>query len=206
MTDHIFAQFSSVETCSVPQSSFQLDLSQMGSILRKAGPHSLVLIDEFGKGTSPASGIALLTAALKKFAASESKVVCTTHFLEIFSMGLLSEEHEGIRTLQMSVQISSDTDGSAVPLFRLDKGVANSSAGLVCAKMAGVEQSIIDRAHDIIVKVQNGESVEPRVEILRERLGWSSYARAALQRFLVTEWKNATDDQIEMMLTMVGRN
>jgi len=77
ITDQILARFSSVETCSVPQSSFQLDLTQMGSILRRATPHSLVvsqsiltntkratwsltislsfivqIIDEFGKGTT----------------------------------------------------------------------------------------------------------------------------------------------------------
>lgn len=51
VTDHLFAQFSSIETCSVPQSSFQYDLSQMGSILQRATATSLVLIDEFGKGT-----------------------------------------------------------------------------------------------------------------------------------------------------------
>lgn len=43
VTDAILARFSSVETCSVPQSSFQLDLTQMGSILRRATPHSLVV-------------------------------------------------------------------------------------------------------------------------------------------------------------------
>jgi DNA mismatch repair protein MSH5 len=50
VTEQILARFSSVETCSVPQSSFQLDLSQMGAILRRSSSTSLVLIDEFGKG------------------------------------------------------------------------------------------------------------------------------------------------------------
>jgi DNA mismatch repair protein MSH5 len=48
--DQIFAQFSRVETCAVPQSSFQLDVTQMGNILRKSTSRSLVLLDEFGKG------------------------------------------------------------------------------------------------------------------------------------------------------------
>jgi DNA mismatch repair protein MSH5 len=52
VTQQILARFSSVESCSVPQSSFQLDLSQMGSILRRSNSSSLVLIDEFGKGKS----------------------------------------------------------------------------------------------------------------------------------------------------------
>jgi DNA mismatch repair protein MSH5 len=51
IVDQILSQFSTVETCAVPQSSFQLDLTRMSSIMRLATPSSLVLIDEFGKGT-----------------------------------------------------------------------------------------------------------------------------------------------------------
>ena len=50
ITDQILARISTVETCAVPQSSFQLDLTQMGAILRRSTQFSLVLIDEFGKG------------------------------------------------------------------------------------------------------------------------------------------------------------
>jgi DNA mismatch repair protein MSH5 len=103
ITDQILARFSTIETCSVPQSSFQLDLTKMGSILRRATPHSLVLIDEFGKGTSPASGIALLTAALRRLVSIQCKVICTTHFLEIFSLGFVHDGHDGIKALQMTV-------------------------------------------------------------------------------------------------------
>lgn len=49
LTDQILARISSVETCAVPQSSFQLDLTQMATILSRSTENSLVLIDEFGK-------------------------------------------------------------------------------------------------------------------------------------------------------------
>jgi DNA mismatch repair protein MSH5 len=52
VVESILAKFSAIETCSVPQSSFQLDLTSMGTILRRAGPNSLVIVDEFGKGAS----------------------------------------------------------------------------------------------------------------------------------------------------------
>jgi DNA mismatch repair protein MSH5 len=52
ITDQILARINTVETCAVPQSSFQLDLTQMGTILRRSTPYSLVLVDEFGKGKS----------------------------------------------------------------------------------------------------------------------------------------------------------
>ena len=51
VVDRLLSQFSIVETCGVPQSSFQLDLTRMGSVLRSATAYSLVVIDEFGKGT-----------------------------------------------------------------------------------------------------------------------------------------------------------
>jgi DNA mismatch repair protein MSH5 len=51
VTDQILARIASVESCAVPQSSFQLDLTQMAVILRQSTAKSLVLIDEFGKGT-----------------------------------------------------------------------------------------------------------------------------------------------------------
>jgi len=56
VTEQILARFSAFETCSVPQSSFQLDLSQMGSILRRSSTNTLVLIDEFGKGRIGSNG------------------------------------------------------------------------------------------------------------------------------------------------------
>lgn len=50
VTEQILARFSTAETSSVPQSSFQLDVSQMVYLIRRAGPRALVIIDEFGKG------------------------------------------------------------------------------------------------------------------------------------------------------------
>ena len=212
----------------MPQSSFQLDLSNMGSILRQAGPHSLILMDEFGKGTSPASGISLLVAALRHFAKKHSKVFCTTHFLEILTTSvedhgktLLCDNENGISALQMAVQLPSKSTNNqegdssddnkqssteyAVPLFRLERGVAESSAGLVCANMAGVKRPIVDRAEEIIDTLRNGRPIEPLMEIFRQQLeAWPISARRALCIFVNnTDWKNATDEQVEELLAMV---
>lgn len=55
VSDQLLVRFSASETCAVPQSSFQLDLTQMGNILRRATRNSLVIVDEFGKGTFESS-------------------------------------------------------------------------------------------------------------------------------------------------------
>jgi DNA mismatch repair protein MSH5 len=204
--NQIFARFSTVETCAVPQSSFQLDLSEMGTILRRAGRGSLVVIDEFGKGTSPASGIALLAAALKKLASNEfCKVICTTHFLEVFSMCLLSDGVDGVKALSMDVQIPETTKDTAAPLFKLKEGVASSSAGLVCAEMAGVKRAVIDRAAEIVAAVKGRRQVQPLAEILRGNLFLSESAKDTLDQFVRTDWTKASDNDIDRFLHKVHR-
>lgn len=217
ITDQILARFSTTETCSVPQSSFQLDLTQMGSILRRATPHSLVLIDEFGKGTSPASGIALLTAALQRLASIQCKVLCTTHFLEIFSLGFVQDGYDGIKALQMTVHVSSERSGQiksslhhdsivATPLFILEEGVADSSAGLACAKLAGVKPSILERAHEILEAIKHRKKVQPLVEILRGRLfSGNDHAKDMLLQFLHTDWNNASECEIDQFLSKIAK-
>lgn len=206
ITDQILARISTVETCAVPQSSFQLEMTQMGSILRKATPFSLVLVDEFGKGTSPASGIAVLTAVLKKLAEMKCKVICTTHFLEIFSLGLIRDGVAAMKAFQMEVQIPKTNDGHARPLFKIKPGVAESSAGLVCAEKAGVHKSIIGRANEILGALQSGCQVGAVEEILNPPLDVSADAREALNMFFqVDDWQNATSETVRRLVHHVSR-
>ena len=203
IVDQIIARFGSVETCAVPQSSFQLDLSQMGTALRRATPNTLVIIDEFGKGTSPASGIALLTAALKRFSTIQCKVICTTHFLEIFSMRLIIDGEKGIKALRMAVHIPGHSGEDAVPLFALEEGVASSSAGLVCAKIAGVKEAVITRANEIVQAVKERRKVQPLVEILRGHLDLSSVTKEVLSEFIQTNWQEASKESINLFICKV---
>ena len=203
IVDQILARFGSVETCAVPQSSFQLDLSQMGTALRRVTPNSLVIIDEFGKGTSPASGIALLTAALKRYSTIQCKVLCTTHFLEIFSMGLIVNGENGIKALRMAVHIPGHSDDDAVPLFVLEEGVASSSAGLVCAKIAGVKEAVISRANEIVQAVKERRKVQPLVEILRCHIDLATVSNDVLSEFIRTNWQEASKESINLFICKV---
>ena len=197
ITDQIMARISSVETCAVPQSSFQQDLTQMATILRRSTPRSLVLIDEFGKGTTPSSGIAALTAALRKLSSIGCKVVCTTHFLEMFSLGLLVDGKKGIKTLQMAVHVPTTDGDDPVPLFRLEEGAAKSSAGLVCARMAGVREDVVSRADKILAALRGGRPVQPLSSSQNRNHALQPAARDALKLFLgVDSWAGASDQEL----------
>ena len=92
LVDRIFTRIESLETCTVAQSTFSIDLNQMAAALRRCTRRSLLLIDEFGKGTAPADGMALLVAMVKSLVAHPNPLfVATTHFLEIFETKLLDE-------------------------------------------------------------------------------------------------------------------
>lgn len=196
--DQIVARINNIETCAVPQSSYQLDLTQMATILNRSTRESLVLIDEFGKGTSPLSGISVLTAALKKLSKIQCKVICTTHFLEIFSLGLLKDGDEGVRVLQMAVHVpDSDDNDDAVPLFKLEHGLAKSSAGLVCAKLAGVHVDVLSRANEILGALKNGNQVKPKSSNLNSNSVFQPASKAAIRHFLSIEsWKHQPKHEI----------
>ena len=205
LTDQICARICTTESCSVPQSSFQLDLTQMASILLKATPKSLVLIDEFGKGTSPASGIAILGAALKRLAEIKCKTVCTTHFLELFSMGVIQDGVDGIKARRMAIHLPSDNEDGASPLFKLEDGVASSSAGLICAKKAGVSSKVVDRAKDIIQSMRERRQIDPLEEATPEVI-ISSAERDILHHYLsVDAWQNASEEDLRILIQNVAR-
>lgn len=191
ITDQILARISSIETCAIPQSSYQLDLTQMATILNRSTSKSLVLIDEFGKGTSPLSGISVLTAAIKKLLKIKCRVICTTHFLEIFSLGLLKDGEDGIQVLQMAVHVPDSNDDDAIPLFKLERGLAKSSAGLVCAKIALVHEDVLSRANEILGALKNGNQVKPIPSTLNSNSVFQPAAKAALRQFLsIDSWKD----------------
>jgi DNA mismatch repair protein MSH5 len=207
VTDQIFARVSTTETCSRPQSSYQLELTEMASILLKATPKSLVLIDEFGKGTNPASGIAILGAALKKLSTIRCKTVCTTHFLELFTMNVIVDCKDGIRARRMTIHLpKGDEEDGAAPLFKLEDGVASSSAGLVCAKNAGVAHAVIDRAKQIIQIMRARKIIRPLPEATKQQVPTVSESEKEMLKHFVSmdSWERSNDEDIMKLLQLLA--
>ena len=206
IVDQIFARICTVETCAVPQSSFQLDLTEMGSIFLKATSSSLVLIDEFGKGTSPASGIALVGAALKELSKLGCMTVCTTHFLELFSMNIIDDQTCGFKARRMAIQLPSSDEESATPLFKLEDGVASSSAGLYCAKRAGLDHKIVDRAKEIIKTIRGRCKILPLPEAVSRIFELSTEEREMLLLFFsVDSWEGASEEELRTLIQKISR-
>lgn len=120
-------------------------------------------------------------------------------------MGLIHDGVDGIKALRMAVHIPSTVEEAAEPLFMLEEGVASSSAGIVCATMAGVKQAVIVRASEVVEAMKQRRKVQPLVEILRGSLDLSSIAKSVLVEFVKTEWSAASESDIDQFLSKVSK-
>ncbi|KAK6149277.1 hypothetical protein DH2020_016802 [Rehmannia glutinosa] len=163
LTDRIFCAMGS-KFMTAEQSTFMIDLQQVGMMLRHASSHSLCLVDEFGKGTLSEDGIGLLGGTINSFASCDNppKVMLSTHLSEIFENGYLLESSK-IKYYTMSVLSPDDkcTDvEDIVFLYRLVPGRARLSYGLHCALLAGVSEEVIKRAASVLLAIGNNKNVE----------------------------------------------
>jgi DNA mismatch repair protein MSH5 len=161
LTDRIFTRISSLESVSSQHSSFSLDLNQVSQMLANSTSRSLCLIDEFGKGTSPIDGIALLATTIKHFVNKPSKSLFVLHFTEVMHEDILSTTIKSkLNTFKMETYThpinKEDIDGlnsledlqkeereyESTPLFKLKLGTAESSEGIPCARTAGNSNSL----------------------------------------------------------------
>ncbi|CAL9187493.1 unnamed protein product [Musa hybrid cultivar] len=157
ITDRIFCAMGN-KPMTTEQSTFMIDLHQVGMMLRQATSHSLCLMDEFGKGTLTEDGIGLLGGAINHFANYEHppKVLLCTHLTEIFDKDCLPQS-ENIKFYTMSV-LKTDNNCTSTEdiifLYRLVPGQAPLSYGLHCARLAGVPEEVVERAADILEMVK----------------------------------------------------
>jgi len=125
LTDRIFTRVVTKESGAVPQSSFMIDLSQVASMLRLATPKSLLIIDEFGKGTLAADGVGLLCGSLSYLATGfgctngsgkvrtpPPRVLLATHFTEVLKTKYLPR-NEYLAFYTMAVALGDGEGGGS---------------------------------------------------------------------------------------------
>jgi DNA mismatch repair protein MutS len=135
-----------------------LEMSEAAAILKKATPRSLVLIDEIGRGTSAAEGLALASAIAKHLIHSNrSCVLFATHYHEIIKSPLLlapiniESTFDNSSYIQMAcTDAEIHDDGSVVLIPKVRSGVATHSYALPVAALAGIPESVItDAKHQL---------------------------------------------------------
>ncbi|KAI8150273.1 DNA mismatch repair protein MutS [Fennellomyces sp. T-0311] len=171
ITDKIFSCMQTVETVSMLQSAFALDIQQLAQAVHYATDRSLVLIDEFGSGTESTDGASLLCATLGYFLHKEDlcpKIIAITHFHELLSRDIITPEDNRISFLSMEIlntQVTgenTETMEEVVFLYKVVPGSqARNSYGAWCASIAGVPTPVVKRALEISSTIYSGGTLKP---------------------------------------------
>ncbi|XP_057690653.1 mutS protein homolog 5 isoform X6 [Corythoichthys intestinalis] len=161
--DAIFTCMPGKESVSLGLSTFMTDLKQMSQALNSSTGNSLVLIDEFGKGTNTVDGLSLLAATVShwlKMAPSDvPHVLLATNFHSLLQLGLLPTSSM-LSLLTLETALDGD---ELVFLYQLKPGICQSSYAANVARLAGLPANIVQRGVDVSELYRTGKAI-PRVD------------------------------------------
>jgi len=154
--DRIFTRIGAGDDLSRGQSTFMVEMSETANILHNATEHSLVLMDEVGRGTSTYDGLSLARAAAVHLAASSrSYTLFATHYFELTE---LAGEYPSIANVHLdAVEFHDKKLGEQLVFMHAVKdGPANRSFGLQVAALAGLPKSVIADARRTLAELERG--------------------------------------------------
>jgi len=147
IVDKIFCRVGASDNLARGESTFLVEMTETANILRQATQKSLVIMDEVGRGTSTEDGLSIAQAVSEHLLNNTGcRTFFATHYHELTRL-----EHKNIRMLFMDV---SEEQGTVVFLRKVKEGAAQNSYGIHVAKLAGVPQTVTQRAEEILASIR----------------------------------------------------
>ena len=151
--DQIFTRMGSSDDTAGGRSTFMVEMTETANILNNATEHSLVLMDEVGRGTSTFDGLSLAWSSATFLAQQlKSYSLFATHY---FEMTQLAEDYENCINVHLS---ATEYEDRIIFLHNVLEGAASQSYGLQVAKLAGVPDKVINLAKTILKKLEDQEN------------------------------------------------
>ncbi len=152
MVDRIFTRIGASDNLARGRSTFLVEMSEVATILNLATPHSLVLLDEVGRGTATFDGLSLAWAVVEYLATqAQPWTLFATHYHELTE---LEQWLSGLRNVHVSVR---EAGSEIVFLRRVEPGPADKSYGIEVARLAGLPRRVIERAREILHQHEQSE-------------------------------------------------
>jgi DNA mismatch repair protein MutS len=155
--DKIFTRIGASDNISLGESTFMVEMNETSSILNNLSNRSLILLDEIGRGTSTYDGISIAWAIsefLHEHPLFKAKVLFATHYHELNEM---AGSFPRIKNFHVSIK---EINNQIIFLRKIVPGGSEHSFGIHVAKMAGMPQTIIKRANDLLAILEKSHSHE----------------------------------------------
>jgi len=159
--DKIFTRVGASDNISQGESTFMVEMNEAANILNNISDRSLVLFDELGRGTSTYDGISIAWAIIEflhEHPKYRAKTLFATHYHELNEM-----EHSFRKIKNFNVSVK-EVNNKVVFLRKLVKGGSNHSFGIQVGKMAGLPQSVIKRAGEILKQLENDRDNNGKIQ------------------------------------------
>ena len=154
IVDRIFCRVGASDNLAKGESTFLVEMTETANILRTATQRSLVIMDEVGRGTSTEDGLAIARAVSEYLLDNiKCKTLFATHYHELTRM-----EHPMLKKLCLKI---NEQNGAVVFMRKVCEGVTENSYGIHVAKLAGIPQTVIDRANVILSHIQQTAAQKP---------------------------------------------
>ncbi len=154
IVDRIFTRVGASDDLSSGQSTFMVEMTEVSNILRNATSRSLLILDEIGRGTSTFDGLSIAWAVIEHIADKNklgAKTLFATHYHELTE---LEGKIPGLNNYCVAVK---ENGRDIVFLRKIIKGGADKSYGIHVARLAGVPDSVIDRADEIVSELSDND-------------------------------------------------
>ncbi|MDO4307729.1 MAG: DNA mismatch repair protein MutS [Eubacteriales bacterium] len=154
IVDRIFTRVGASDDLASGQSTFMVEMTEVANILRNATSRSLLILDEIGRGTSTFDGLSIAWAVVEHISNTKlcgAKTLFATHYHELTE---LEGKLPGVNNYCIAVKEKGD---DIVFLRKIVKGGADKSYGIQVAKLAGVPDSVINRAKELVEELSNAD-------------------------------------------------
>jgi len=155
--DKIFTRVGASDNISSGESTFMVEMNETASIVNNLSNRSLVLLDEIGRGTSTYDGISIAWAIaeyIHQHPKNKAKTLFATHYHELNEM---ANHFSRIKNFNVSVK---EQNNKIIFLRKLAMGGSEHSFGIHVARLAGMPKQVVDRASDILIKLEKNHETE----------------------------------------------
>jgi DNA mismatch repair protein MutS len=158
--DRVFSRVGAADDLARGRSTFMVEMVETAAIINQATPKSLVILDEIGRGTATFDGLSIAWAVLEHLHESNRcRALFATHYHELTALAA------SLPQLACATMKVKEWKGDIIFLHEVLAGAADRSYGLQVAKLAGLPDSIINRAREVLAKLESHRNQQPALDI-----------------------------------------